>query len=59
MFVKKRGKTIIENIGVNKDVLHVLDPIFLLDENQWVEKLEKNFKIEESYILLLFPWRYL
>ncbi|WP_159020235.1 polysaccharide pyruvyl transferase family protein [Algibacter sp. L3A6] len=44
------GKTILEDLEI-KNVTQVLDPVFLLNKQEWF-KLENNLKIKEDYIFI-------
>ena len=45
------GKDIIKDLGISNDVNHVLDPVFLLKQNDWT-KLCGNSIINEDYIFV-------
>ena len=47
---EKNGISIINNLGV-KNVIQVLDPVFLLKKDRWIE-METKLEISEPYILL-------
>lgn len=47
---EKNGISIINNLGVN-NVIQVLDPVFLLKKDRWIE-MEAKLEIGEPYILL-------
>ena len=52
-YISVREKTainILEDLGINKGQA-VLDPVFLLDENQW-KKLESDINLDDDYVLV-------
>ena len=46
------GKKLLEDLKINKKIDVVLDPVFLFNSNEWIQKLELNRKEQgEDYIL--------